>query len=195
MPVLKTTRSTSPFSCSSWSRSPNEFSVPLTEVAVVFYRHVVAAARRRAPASGWLADRVGRKTPLMISIFWYSVCNFIAGFSPTLLFLLVLRHPARTDRTGPERLAARHLAMEQWPIRSRGFMSGVLQGSWSIGLPAVESVIWAVLGDHIGWRGMPPCTAYCRPSVATSATSSKNHRSGSRTAAVSWKRSARFAPC
>jgi len=44
-----------------------------------------------AVASGWLADRVGRKAPLMISIFWYSICNFIAGFSPTLLFLLVFR--------------------------------------------------------------------------------------------------------
>ena len=36
-----------------------------------------------AVASGWLADRMGRKTPLMISILWYSICNFIAGFSPT----------------------------------------------------------------------------------------------------------------
>src|SRR6185437_9251004 len=35
-----------------------------------------------AVASGWLADRIGRKTPLMISILWFSVCNFIAGFSP-----------------------------------------------------------------------------------------------------------------
>ena len=36
-----------------------------------------------AIASGWLADRIGRKTPLMISILGYSLCNFIAGFSPT----------------------------------------------------------------------------------------------------------------
>ena len=44
-----------------------------------------------ATASGWLADRIGRKTPLMISILWYSVCNFVAGFSPTFLFLFVCR--------------------------------------------------------------------------------------------------------
>ena len=36
-----------------------------------------------ATAAGWMADRMGRKTPLMISILWYSICNFIAGFSPT----------------------------------------------------------------------------------------------------------------
>src|SRR5436190_19136989 len=35
-----------------------------------------------ATASGWLANRIGRKKPLMVSIAWYSACNFIAAFSP-----------------------------------------------------------------------------------------------------------------
>src|SRR5262249_53430916 len=59
-----------------------EFNVPLTDVAIVFsltlWMRLVGAT-----ASGWLADRMGRKKPLMISIAWYSACNFIAGFSPT----------------------------------------------------------------------------------------------------------------
>jgi SHS family lactate transporter-like MFS transporter len=80
-----------------------------------------------AVASGWLADRVGRKTPLMISIFWYSICNFIAGFSPTFLFLLIFRTLLGIGM-GAEWPAGAALAMESWPIRSRGFMSGVLQG-------------------------------------------------------------------
>ena len=46
--------------------------VPLTEVAVVFtltlWMRLVGAT-----ASGWLADRIGRKKPLMISIAWFSV--------------------------------------------------------------------------------------------------------------------------
>src|SRR5215471_21765741 len=49
----------------------NEFKVPLTEVTAVFaitlWLRLVGAT-----ASGWLADRVGRKLPLMISIAWYS---------------------------------------------------------------------------------------------------------------------------
>ena len=45
----------------------------------------------RLVASGWLADRVGRKAPLMISIFWYSICNLIAGFSPSFAFLIFFR--------------------------------------------------------------------------------------------------------
>src|SRR5215469_7788396 len=65
-----------------------EFDVPLTDVAIVFtltlWMRLVGAV-----GAGWLADRIGRKTPLMISIAWYSLANFIAGFSPTLLFLLI----------------------------------------------------------------------------------------------------------
>ena len=34
-----------------------------------------------AIGAGWLADRIGRKTPLTIAIVWFSVCNLIAGFS------------------------------------------------------------------------------------------------------------------
>src|SRR5437763_9526841 len=105
-----------------------------------------------AVASGWLADRVGRKLPLMISIFWYSICNFIAGFSPTFMFLLVFRTLLGIGM-GAEWPAGAALAMEQWPIRSRGFMSGVLQGSWSIGF-LLSSVIYGLFYDQIGWRGM-----------------------------------------
>ena len=46
-----------------------EFGVSLTEVTAVFtitlWMRLVGAC-----SSGWLADRVGRKTPLMISIAW-----------------------------------------------------------------------------------------------------------------------------
>ena len=108
-----------------------EFSVPLTAVTAVFTL-TLWMRLLGATASGWLADRVGRKTPLMISIFWYSICNFIAGFSPTLLFLLVFRTLLGLGM-GAEWPAGAALAMEQWPIRWRGFISGVLQVSWSIG--------------------------------------------------------------
>src|SRR6516165_2255976 len=127
-----------------------EFNVPLTAVTFVFtltlWMRLVGAT-----ASGWLADRMGRKTPLMISIAWYSVCNFIAGFSPTFWFLFLFRLLLGIGM-GAEWPAGAALAMEQWPIRSRGFMSGVLQGSWSIGF-LLSSVIYGFF-FVIGWRGM-----------------------------------------
>src|SRR5437016_10130853 len=128
-----------------------EFDVPLTAVTIVFtltlWMRLVGAT-----AAGWLADRMGRKTPLMISIAWYSACNFIAGFSPTFTFLLVFRTLLGIGM-GAEWPAGAALAMEQWPIRSRGFMGAVLQGSWSIGF-LMSSVIYGLFFDYIGWRGM-----------------------------------------
>ncbi len=58
------------------------FHVPLVAVTSVF-RVTLWLRLLGATESGWLADRGGRKVPLMISIAWYSVCNFIAAFSPT----------------------------------------------------------------------------------------------------------------
>jgi SHS family lactate transporter-like MFS transporter len=128
-----------------------EFKVPLTDVTIVFtltlWMRLVGAT-----ASGWMADRLGRKTPLMISIAWYSVCNFIAGFSPTFWFLLLFRALLGFGM-GAEWPAGASLAMETWPIRSRGFMSGVLQGSWGLGFLA-SSAVYGLFYNYIGWRGM-----------------------------------------
>ena len=119
-----------------------EFDVPLTDVAIVFtftlWMRLVGAT-----ASGWMADRMGRKTPLMISIAWYSVCNFIAGLARLSGSCFCSAHCsalawARNGRP------ARRLAMETWPTRSRGFMSGVMQGSWGLGF-LLSSAIYGLL--------------------------------------------------
>ena len=54
---------------------------------------------------------------------------------------------------GAEWPAGAALAMESWPVRSRGFMSGVLQGSWGIGF-ALSSLLYGLFYGYIGWRGM-----------------------------------------
>ena len=128
-----------------------EFNVPLVDVTFVFtltlWMRLVGAC-----ASGWLADRMGRKKPLMISIAWFSVCNFIAGFAPSFWFLFLFRLLLGIGM-GAEWPAGAALAMEQWPIRSRGFMSGVLQGSWGLGFLLSSACYW-LLFDSFGWRGM-----------------------------------------
>ena len=128
-----------------------EFDVPLTAVTAVFtitlWMRLVGAT-----AAGWMADRMGRKTPLMISILWYSLCNFIAGFSPTFAFLFFFRALLGIGM-GAEWPAGAALAMESWPARSRGLMSGVLQGSWGLGF-ALSALAYGFLFDLIGWRGL-----------------------------------------
>jgi MFS transporter, SHS family, lactate transporter len=67
-----------------------EFGVPLTLVAgtVTFTLWLRLLG---AFGSGWPCDRIGRKTPLMLSILWYSICNFAAGFAPSFAFLAFFR--------------------------------------------------------------------------------------------------------
>lgn len=128
-----------------------EFDVPLTAVTAVF-TITLWMRLAGATAAGWMADRMGRKAPLMISILWYSLCNFIAGFSPTFAFLFFFRALLGIGM-GAEWPAGAALAMESWPARSRGFMSGVLQGSWGLGF-ALSAAAYGLLYDKIGWRGL-----------------------------------------
>jgi len=128
-----------------------EFHVPLTDVAfvlsVTLWLRLVGAV-----GSGWLADRVGRKIPLMISILWYSFANFAAGFSPSFAYLFLFRALLGIGM-GAEWPAGAALAMETWPVRSRGFMGGVLQGSWGLGF-MLSSALYGLFYSYIGWRGM-----------------------------------------
>ncbi len=128
-----------------------QFDAPLTWVALVgtltLWMRLLGAV-----AAGWMADRLGRRAPLMISILWYSICNFIAGFSPTFLFLLVFRTLLGIGM-GAEWPAGAALAMETWPTRSRGLMSAILQNSWSLGY-LISALLYATIYDYIGWRGM-----------------------------------------
>ena len=126
-----------------------EFHVPLTDVAFVLS---VTLWLRLVGAVGWLADRVGRKIPLMISILWYSLSNFAAGFSPTFTYLFLFRALLGIGMGG-EWPAGGALAMETWPVRSRGFMGGVLQGSWGLGF-MLSSGVYGLFYASIGWRGM-----------------------------------------
>ncbi len=132
--------------------------MPLTAVTAVFavtpWMRLIGAT-----VAGWMADRMGRKAPLMISIIWYSVCNFIAGFSPNFAFLFFWRALLGIGM-GAEWPAGAALAMESWPPRSRGFMSGILQGSWGIGF-ALSALAYGflyapfeALGKGYGWRGL-----------------------------------------
>jgi MFS transporter, SHS family, lactate transporter len=128
-----------------------DFNVPLVEVTAVFtitlWMRLVGAT-----ASGWLADRVGRKLPLMISIAWYSLANLLAGLAPTFWLLFLFRALLGIGM-GAEWPAGAALAMEQWPQRSRGLMGSVLQSSWGLG-GLLSSAAYGLLYDYIGWRGL-----------------------------------------
>lgn len=103
-------------------------------------------------AAGAAADRWGRKLPLMISLFWFALCDGGVAFAPSFAWVLALRTLFGFGM-GAEWTSGATLAMENWPARSRGIASGVLQGSWAVGyLLAAMAFGWVV--PHFGWRAL-----------------------------------------
>jgi MFS transporter, SHS family, lactate transporter len=109
-------------------------------------------------AAGTAADKVGRKLPLMVSILWFSLFAFLSGFSRSYAMLFALRALFGIGMGG-EWAAGTPLALEHWPARSRGMVSGMLQGGWFWGylLAAVAfQLIYPMFSvmPHLGWRFM-----------------------------------------
>lgn len=103
-------------------------------------------------AAGWAADRWGRKTPLMIAMIWFAVCDAAIFFAPSFTWILILRTLFGFGM-GAEWTAGATLAMESWPARSRGLASGLLQGSWAIGY-LLAGLASALVVPHFGWRAL-----------------------------------------
>src|SRR5581483_5552924 len=103
-------------------------------------------------AAGAAADRWGRKLPLMISLVWFALCDGAVAFAPSFGWILALRTLFGFGM-GAEWTSGATLAMENWPQRSRGIASGILQGSWAIGyLIAAAVAAWVV--PRYGWRAL-----------------------------------------
>jgi SHS family lactate transporter-like MFS transporter len=100
--------------------------------------------------AGWMADRWGRKLPLIVSIVWFSACDGAVAFAPSFGWVLAFRTLFGFGM-GAEWTAGATLAMESWPLRSRGIASGVLQGSWAIGY-ILAAIAHAAVVPGWGWR-------------------------------------------
>ena len=88
----------------------------------------------------------------MISLVWFAVCDGGVAFAPSFKAVLILRTLFGFGM-GAEWTSGATLAMENWPARSRGIASGVLQGSWAVGyLLAALAYGWVV--PHFGWRAL-----------------------------------------
>jgi SHS family lactate transporter-like MFS transporter len=101
---------------------------------------------------GWLAERFGRRPVLMADIILFSVLEFASGFAPSLMTLLVLRFLFGIAMGGEWGLGA-SLVMESIPAKLRGPVSGLLQSGYPSGY-FVASLVYFLLFDTIGWRGM-----------------------------------------
>jgi MFS transporter, SHS family, lactate transporter len=111
-----------------------------------------------ASVAGTLADRYGRKLPLMLSVLWLSLFAFLSGFSTSYAMLFGLRALFGIGMGG-EWAAGMPLVLEHWPSRYRGLASGLLQGGWFwvyLFAAAVFQFIYPLFNrlPDLGWRVM-----------------------------------------
>lgn len=103
-------------------------------------------------AAGWMADRWGRRLPLMLSLVWFAVFDAAIFFAPDFTWVLVFRTLFGFGM-GAEWTAGTALAMESLPPRSRKFASGLLQAGWPVGFLLASAVAIFVV-PAFGWRAM-----------------------------------------
>src|SRR3989454_10935888 len=75
---------------------------------------------------GLLADRYGRRLPLMLDLVFYSLVEVLSGLAPTYVSFLVLRALFGIGMGGEWGVGA-SLVMEKVPPRLRGVFSGLLR--------------------------------------------------------------------
>ncbi|MGH9557022.1 MAG: MFS transporter, partial [Terriglobales bacterium] len=93
---------------------------------------------------GTLADRIGRKKGLMLSILTYSICSFASGLSTSVTMLAVFRFILGLGMGGEWNTGAT-LVAETWPLHLRAKALAIVQGSFAIGYALAALVAWMVL--------------------------------------------------
>jgi SHS family lactate transporter-like MFS transporter len=122
---------------------------------------------------GLLADKYGRRLPLMIDLVFYAVVEVATGFAHDFRTFLILRALFGIGMGGEWGVGA-SLAMEKAPAARRGVLSGFLQEGYACGY-LLAALAYFVIFPRWGWRplffvgGLPALLAlYVRVGVKES---------------------------
>src|SRR2546429_2239749 len=109
---------------------------------------------------GLLADRYGRRLPLMLDLIFYSVVEVLSGLAPSYTTFLILRALFGIGMGGEWGVGA-SLVMEKVPPHKRGMYSGLLQQGYAAGY-LLAALCYFFVFPRWGWRplffigGLPP---------------------------------------
>ena len=122
---------------------------------------------------GLLADRYGRRLPLMLSLVFFSVMEVLSGLAPNFSTFFLFRALFGIGMGGEWGVGA-SLAMEKAPHRRRGLFSGFLQEGYAFGY-LLAAIVYFLVYPRWGWRplffigGLPALLAlYVRWGVSES---------------------------
>ena len=101
---------------------------------------------------GLLADRYGRRIPLMVNVLCYSTISVLTGLAPNYTIFFILRALYGVAMGGQWGVSA-SLTMESVAPKWRGVVSGFLQEGYAFGYLLAAVVYYAVFPVW-GWRVM-----------------------------------------
>ena len=99
---------------------------------------------------GLLADRFGRRIPLIANIIYYSMIEVLSGLAPSYRVFFVLRLLYGIGMGGEWGVGA-SLTMESIPAKWRGLVSGFLQEGYALGF-LLAAAAYRFVYPHWGWR-------------------------------------------
>ncbi len=100
---------------------------------------------------GLLADRYGRRLPMIIDLIFYSVIEILTGFAPNYATFMVLRALFGIGMGGEWGVGAT-LVMEKVPPKWRGLLSGFLQEGYAAGYLLAATCYGLFPVSRLGWR-------------------------------------------
>jgi MFS family permease len=120
--------------------------------AGLLYTLTLVASGMGGVLFGFIADRIGRKRALMLSILTYSVCSFASGLSTGIVSLAVFRFILGLGMGGEWNTGAT-LVAETWPDDLRAKAISLVQSSWAIGF-ALAALVAGVVLRYANWRAV-----------------------------------------
>src|ERR1700738_259852 len=125
----------------------------VSKISIVWTISITLAMRPvGALIFGTLADRFGRRKPLMICVLYFSSVTILSGFAPNYTFFAIMRALYGIGMGGYWGIGA-SFAMENAPRERRGLFSGLMQGGYPFGY-LVTAVCMQFVTPHFGWRSM-----------------------------------------
>ena len=99
---------------------------------------------------GALADRYGRRGPLIACVLFFSIVSAMTPFAPSYRVFLMLRALYGVGMGGYWGIGA-SLVIESSPSRWRGLFSGILQAGYSAGY-LLAAAVMPVIVPRFGWQ-------------------------------------------
>jgi len=123
----------------------------LEDISMVITGYAIANAVV-LPVSGWLSEKIGRRTFYLGCIAAFTVTSVACGFAPNLGVLIVFRI-LQGAFGGALLPTSQALIYEQFPREKAGIAGAIFGMSVMIG-PTLGPVLGGYLTDNLGWRSI-----------------------------------------